>query len=201
MTYLARGFLILLVLWFIQACVTPVAETPRPRVTLSADFKPEQYKLLAVIVFDETRRFHYSGALREVEDEFMRAIIERGYKVAARSDVDKILQELKFQRSGLTEREVARIGKLLGVPAVILVSINRISAEPYQPMISQQGVQYYNVTASISARLISTEQGEVLWLSSYTGSSVSTSRDQDKEARALAPVARVVASGLPSASY
>lgn len=198
MMYLARAFLLFLGLSLIQACIPPrVTEPPRPRVTLSPDFKPELYKRLAVIVFDQTRRFRDSGAIREVEDEFMRSVIERGYRLVARSDVNKILEELKFQRSGLTEGQVAQIGKLLGVPAVIFVSINRISVERYP----QRGERYYWVTASISGRLISAERGEVLWLSSYTGGRVTTDSGRDEVESVLAPVARVVASGLPSGSF
>jgi hypothetical protein len=132
-----------------------------------------------------------------VEDEFMRAVIEKGYTLAARSDIERILAEQKLQRSDITEKEIARIGRILNVPAVVIVTINAVSTQKYQPIIAVKGQQYYSTSVSISARLISAESAEVLWISSYTGEVVSE-RSRETEENALSPIASIVASGLPA---
>ncbi len=191
-----RFILLFLNILLVQACVAPPRQPPAPRVTLSPHFNPEPCDRLAVIVLDHTRRIHQSGILRQVEDEFMRTVMEKGYTLITRSDVDRIIEELNFQRSSLTEQQVARIGHVLNVPAVLLVSINQITTQRYQPMVYVQGQRYYVTSVNISARLISAERGEVLWISSFTGD-YHFSGERHGELQALTPVASVVASGLP----
>jgi len=181
----------------ILSCVTMPNLQSQPRVTLSPLFRGSVYNRLAIIVVDNTRKFSRSGALRQVEDEFMRAVIEKGYTLAARSDIERILAEQKLQRSDITEKEIARIGRILNVPAVVIVTINAVSTQKYQPIIAVKGQQYYSTSVSISARLISAESAEVLWISSYTGEVVSE-RSRETEENALSPIASIVASGLPA---
>ena len=196
-------FYILILIMAFGACTIPSPEAshPRviPRVTLSPLFNPRVYPRLAVFIIDNTRKFRKGGALRQVEDEFMRAAIEKGYILAARSDINNIKKELDLQRSRLTEKEIAEIGHFLNVPAVVIASINNVSTERYYPTIRARGARYYStsVSVNISARMISTELAEVLWLSSYTGSYVIDGRGREQESLVLAPVAKIVASGLP----
>jgi len=198
MKKIPKLFLLFSLILLIHNCASYTATSPMPQVTTSPHFRPDEFDRLVVIVSDQTRKFHRSGALRQVEDEFMKVVIQRGYTLVSRSDIDKIIDELNFQRSSLTEQQVARIGHLLNVPAIILVSINNVTTQRYQPIISIRGKNYYFTLVNISARLISTEKGEVLWISSYTGKYQVQNQSRDVESQALAPVAKVVASGLPS---
>ena len=182
----------------ILSCVTMPNLQPQPRVTLSPLFRGSVYNRLAIFVVDNTRKFSRSGALRQVEDEFMRAVIEKGYTLAARSDIERILSEQNLQRSDITEKEIARIGRILNVPAVVIVSINNVSTQRYQPIIAVKGQRYYSTSVSISARLISAELAEVLWISSYTGEVLVSERSKEIEENALSPIASIVASGLPA---
>ena len=191
-------FSIIIVLALSGGCATYSSEESRPRTTLSPLFSSKFYPRLAILVVDNTRRFRIGGALRQVEDEFMRAAIEKGYTLAARSDLNEIKKELDLQRSSLTEKEVAKIGHFLNVPAVVLVSINHISTERYNPVIQVKGKRYYAISVNISARLIGTELAEVLCISSHTGRFIVEGRGREHESQALVPVAKVVASGLPN---
>lgn len=181
----------------ILSCVTVPPETPQPRVTISPLFNPTLHNRLAVFVNDQTRGLGGSGAIREVEDEFMRAVISKGYTLAARSDIEQIAKELRFQQSDLTEKQVAKIGQVLNVPAVMIVSINSMSTEPYNPIIRVQGQEYYRTNASISARILSVQGAEVMWISSYSGGMNIGRRDSHNEKTVLSSVASIVASGLP----
>lgn len=175
-------------------CVLPQKQVATPRVSISPVFNAELYPRLAVFVVDQTRDFDRTGAIRQVEDEFMRAALEKGYTLAARSDVEKILEEQNLQQSDLTEQQIAEIGRILNVPAVLIASINSASAQQYS---YSQGGSYYLVDVSISARLLSVELGEVLWISSYTGRLDAPGSNREARAQTLPPVAQVVARGLP----
>lgn len=171
---------------------------PQPHVTYSPEFNQANYPRLAILVIDHTRRFRrYQGALRQIEEKFMSTALNKGYTVSARSDMDEVLEELNVQKSDITEKEIAEAGHILNVPAILIVNINNVSTDRYYPFVQVQGARYYLTTVSISARLISTELGEVLWISNYTGSYKVTDDDRDSEAQILPLIADVVASGLP----
>lgn len=189
--------LIIPIIFFLNGCAIPPPAPQLPRVTLSPLFNPKMYPRLAIFVEDNTGKFRNGGGLREVEDEFMRAAIEKGYILAARSDIESLIKELKFQKSNLTEKQAAEIGHVLNVPAVIIVSINNVSSERYQHPYREQRRSVYQVEANISARMISTELAEVMWISSYSSGYLSSERGREEETKSLAPVANVVASGLP----
>lgn len=184
---------------FTNSCVVQhrPKPAPEPRITLSPHFDAKKYESLAIFVMDDTRNFRRSGALRQVEDEFMISTIKKGYILTTRSDIDKIKDELNLQKSDLTQEEVAEIGNILNVPAIIIVSVNQVNTERYKPIYQRKGVRYYKVSTNLSARMISTESAEVLWISSYTGVYLNENNGRDKEAETLGPVAKVVASGLP----
>lgn len=182
-------------------CATTPSAPPQPRVTVSKLFSPEVYNRIGVYVIDKASYRLQAGDLRQVEDEFMRVVIEKGYTLAARSDIDQIKKELNIQASGFTEEALARKAKALNVSAILLVSINDVSTYPYQPSFvtwSGRGPppRYYMGVANISARLISAELAQVVCISSFTGHyQVSNYR---RGGEALPLVARIVANGLPS---
>ena len=78
----------------------------------------------------------------------MRAVIEKGYNLATRSDIEQIAKEQDFQASSFSEWALARKAKALNVSAILLVSINELSTVKYQPYIYQKGKKYYKTLAS-----------------------------------------------------
>jgi hypothetical protein len=203
---------------FYQGCA-PYSETsklPRPRVTLDPNFSPEVYKRIAIYVEDRTkslkkeyRRYSFlryrekdssnkEGILRQIEDEFMRSVINKGYSLATRSDIEKISKELDFQESGFSEGMIAKKAKALNVSAVLLVSINELTTTSYIPFAAyliKTNRKFYKTTINISARLINAERAQVMWISSYSKSfSINDRSDINKY---LIVVANIVASGLP----
>ncbi len=207
-----------------QGCISNLntPKTPRPRVTIDPLFSPEVYKRIAIYVVDRTEFFHNTdrknfflrsnrtnssrkeGVIRQIEDEFMRAVIEKGYNLATRSDVEQIANELDFQESSLSEGVVAQKAKALNVSAVLLVSINKLSIVNSNSFLSRYlssrtGSRYYKALVSISARLINAERSQVMWISNYSKNFSIT--DKNEVYNALVLVARIVASGLPSRNH
>jgi hypothetical protein len=205
--YRSEKLIALIVAIGIAGCVMPANDTtsvpppPMPRVTTSQLFNPASYPIIGVYVENLSGQRLAAGTIRAVEDEFMRQVLANGYALAARSDIERIIREQRLQSSGITEEAMARVGRMLNVPAIILVSINSLTAQRTEPpMVHNTRTQYYRVEATMSARMIMTERAEVLWISSYgDGWRFGTQRGNPKEQwpSALQHVAQVVARGLP----
>ena len=197
-----RFFLILLGSVSLTACaqLAQLDEylTPRATSTVSPRFVPANYRRIAVLVIDNTGRSG-GGVRRQAEDAFMRAVIGKGYTLAARSDVDRVVDELRFQRSGYTSEDIARVGNMLNVSALLIASIDHASlrSRNYRLRDGGSNTVYYS-QATVSARLVSVREAEVLWLASFTGSQTLGDRGNNDE-EAIPGVAAVVASALPSA--
>jgi hypothetical protein len=71
------------------------------------------------------------------------------------------VKEQQFQQSGLTEDNAAAAGKLLNVPAVLVVSINECTSENQRTARSTRSVLTGQV--SLGARLIGVESGGIWW--------------------------------------
>ena len=95
--------------------------------------------------------YHQILPHRMVEDQFMRELVRKGYQVPARSDIDTILGELQLQYSDITDEDASRIGKMLNVHAILVVSITR--HEKW-------------VGTTLGARLVNIEKSDVLWIGS-----------------------------------
>ena len=88
-----------------------------------------------------------SDQQRLVKDEFLQVLIEKGYSLVSRSDMASVMKEQTFQRSGVTEDNAAALGKLLNVPAVLVVRITQCTAR-HQRSIRSNGQVLVEGTAS-----------------------------------------------------
>lgn len=180
----------------------PTQAEAKARVTLSPRFDPGVYSRFAIYIENRTRRRLDDGVMRSIDDEFTRAAIENGYTVASRSDIEAIDKELRIQSSDFTETAMAKRARALNVPAIIIVSINSFDVENYNPVLvykSHKNAKSYRSNIAISARMISAEEAQIIWLSSHSAyNHVGERRDYDTAARAISKIASVVARSLPS---
>jgi TolB-like protein len=130
-----------------------------PYMVMAHGFDQEKIEKIAFITDNSIVR-----TKRSIEDVFTASLLSKKYKVASRSDVDRILQEMKFQQSGLTDADARKIGKILNVPAVLIGSVPKS-----QEKVFRQGSKVKYVEIQFSARLIDVESSEVLWISSLEG--------------------------------
>lgn len=206
-----------------QGSRTTIAdEEPRAQATPSPGFSPQDYEKIAVLVQDNADLYYprEDGMRRQVEDVFEQAAVQKGYRLATRSQVEAIKDEIEFQKdTHWTAPDPAEPGHLYNVSALLIVSINEVSTrdEPSRASkvpeperrnflgklldnILDSAPQETNYSeASVSADLISVREGEVLWSGRYTGA-VQIKEDQP-ESRAIPAVAEVVAEALPIRSY
>lgn len=86
---------------------------------------------------------------RQIESGALKALIARGYEVSSRSDLKSLKREIDFQHSGLTDSDAVKLGKIIGVPAVLVF----------------QKYKREKLGYSLGARLIDIETSQVLFLS------------------------------------
>jgi len=84
-----------------------------------------------------------------------------GTKVYTRRDLQKILQEQKFQQSGLVdEKTVVQMGKLAGVRYIITGSVNNVNLKWIQADAAKQGLQkHLGLIGSVAAAALETQEG------------------------------------------
>ncbi len=125
---------------FVAGCAS---ETGESQGRVGYDFG----KLDKVAVIDVTGIVMGDAAKNQIGDFFVLELLKKGYAPVERSQVQALLKEQKFQTSGMTSTEdAAKAGKILNVPAVILVSIPD-----------------YKDEMSITAKMVSVEDGSILW--------------------------------------
>lgn len=154
-----------------------------PYMVTAEGFNPDRIDKIAFITDSSIVR-----TKRSVEDVFTAALLGKRYKVASRSDVDRILQEMKFQQSGLTDADAKKIGRILNVPAVLIGSVPRS-----QEKVFRSGSKIKHIEIQFSARLIDVESSEVLWISSLEGYD-----DRQNAHNLVQKLASMVADSFPS---
>lgn len=89
----------------------------------------------------------------QVADIFAMELLRKGYAPVGRAQVKALLKERKLESEDLTTIEAAtEAGMILGVPAVLVVEIPHFGEE-----------------TSITAKIISVEDGSILWLGRGSG--------------------------------
>ncbi len=120
-----------------------------------------------------------------VIDEFVNM---KGAKVFTRTDLQKVLQEQKFQMSGLVDDNTAvRIGKLAGVRYVVTGAVNNVDLKWVDLEDLKGGLQKHlgvagsvlavgaatqegwNISVTISVRMIDVETGEIITSKQVSG--------------------------------
>jgi len=86
------------------------------------------------------------------------------YTIAERSRINKIIREQKFSHSGLVdEKQAAKLGKLLGVDAIIIGTADA-NADKTKCYDKSEKVYYYKyeAAATLSMRIIDVNSGEII---------------------------------------
>ena len=122
--------------------------------TVGYDFS----SLNKVAIVEVIGRVYGDTVKNQISDYYTMELIKRGYAVVERSQVQAVLKEQEFQASDITTNEgAAQAGKVLNVPAVMLINIPK-----------------YKERMEMTAKLIDVEDGTILWIGSGTGSTGKT---------------------------
>jgi len=94
----------------------------------------------------------------QIADFFVMEFLKKGYAPVERNQVQQLLREQQFQASDVTTIEgAARAGKVLNVPAVVIVNVPE-----------------FGENVSITAKLVNVEDASILWMGSGQGSTGKT---------------------------
>jgi hypothetical protein len=151
---------------------------------------------VAVLVTSESRfgRMEFqTDQQRLVEDEFIQIFLGKGYTLVTRTDMQAVVKEQKFQRSGLTEDNAVALGKILNVPAVMIVRVTDYGVES-TPNKKDRSTTWI-ARATMGARLISVESGTILWSGKQKLSGRVANRGAAPEV--LSAVAKSIANAFP----
>jgi hypothetical protein len=110
-------------------------------------------RLDKVAVVDVQGDINGEPAKNQIADFFAMELLKKGFAPVERTQVQTLLKEHQFQISGLTSSEgAARAGKILNVPAILVVNIPNFGEE-----------------MSMTAKMINVEDGGILWMGSGSG--------------------------------
>lgn len=173
------------------------AKGKAPETSSDASFQPDDLAKLAVIAYTEERRGQsQSDQQRLVEDIFVQTLLDRGHLVVARSDLKSVLTEQELENSGLTDSNAVALGKLLNVPAVLVIRITEYALETQRASSNNTRVQ--TARATVGARLISVDTGGIWWQGTHSLSD--TVQVKGELVQVLAQVAERLARAFPAKS-
>lgn len=180
-----------------QAQVRRPAKGKAPETSSDASFRPEELAKLAVIAYTEQRRGEtQSDQQRLVEDIFVQSLLGHGHLVVARSDLKTVLTEQELENSGLTDSNAVAVGKLLNVPAVLLVRITEYALETQYE--AGRNTRLQTARATVGARLINVDTGGIWWQGTH--SLTDTVQVKAELVQVLAQVAERLARAFPEKS-
>jgi curli biogenesis system outer membrane secretion channel CsgG len=157
---------------------------------LIAQAKTGQKKRIAVLDFDGgsingnpyASGYLGMGAAKGVGDLVINKLVDNGtYRVIERGKIDQILQEQNLGESGRVDASTAaKIGKLLGVEAVLVGSITQFNVDSKASGFSLGGLfgnssVKNTAIVQLTARLIDTETGEIIATAQGQGSAAAKS--------------------------
>ncbi len=97
----------------------------------------------------------YPGASETVRDFFETAFLQTGCRVVERGQVKRVLDELDFSLSDLTEDKIAKVGQMLQVDALVLGTVNEFSRD--------NRVRKIKGTVDVSVRAVHVASGAIVW--------------------------------------
>ncbi len=152
-----------------------------PDTSLSPNFMSQSIKKIVVLV-----QAGNNVPQRRIEDEFISSLLQKNYQVVSRSDLERLMEEMSFQHSHITDNDAVRIGKMLNVPAVLIVAVTDSQTKRRET--------YTIIQATLGARLIGVETGEILWIGTHKKSEL----DHHTYNSILAMAAKELSQSFPS---
>lgn len=143
-----KSFLLLLVITIISACSSSKN---------SSNFSTTKLYNINKIGVVATESKYISSEF--MENTFLEELQRKNYFITSRSVTDQVLKEIKIQRSDITERNAARIGKIMNVDAVLVVSVTAYNLLPGRKRLSN---------ATVGAKLVKVENAEIIWVKQET---------------------------------
>lgn len=145
------------------------AMTPESQSEASTDasFEASRATPLGVVVTDEAGRVPRGGAT-EVETSCLQALMGKRYELVERAKLSSlVINELRFQQSGMTDADAVELGKLANAKAMLLVQVTDLQS--VQSGNERSLITFTRERARLTMRIIDVQTGKLLWLASAKG--------------------------------
>lgn len=158
-----------------------------------ANFKPERIKEVVVSVEDPYSHLLKGDLEYQIESILVGELLIKGYKIPSRSDLNKIVNEITFQKKQNTN-DNAELGYMMNVSAQLVVRITKSVTEPITK--EEDGIkkQYYLNHIALSARLINVQSSEIYWTATV---SQDNWINKDMEVLSVEKAVKAIARALP----
>ena len=156
-------FLMLVMSLFISSCSTQT-------IALKRGFDFTQIKRVAVLSFKDPTYTQSEGSM--VAELFVKYMLDLGYNVIERDQLDAILKEKQLSESSLVDPMTVRQLKLSGIDAIITGTITMSVAE--REYTAGGFDQFVPAQVGLTCRMIDAGTGEILWAGSDTYDAVNT---------------------------
>jgi len=151
---------------------TPAMMKAMQPYSISAQFdfsKPWRIAVLPVQLGGDSDNAIGADLVERAQMQLMKVL---NFSVVDRSAVEAVLKEQEFSYSGIVDPQTAaRLGKLMGASAVMLIKIGQVKHDPFFSDSPNQR------DAQLNVRIISVETGEVLYSAQGEGSSFEGAED------------------------
>lgn len=154
--------------------------------------KEKKISTIAVIPFDAGKGRENSSAI--ATDVFNICLLEKGYNIVAPGVIEAYFKKKTMSINGLTEESSKEMGKALNVEAIITgnIFINNLPGNSITELeVSDYLFKIHNyeiprrIKTGITARLIDTSTGKIIWVGSYARSSGKVVRAYKKICKAI----------------
>jgi hypothetical protein len=155
------------------------------------EFDREKYGRIAVVAEQPAVGAQSDAAARAADTSFTGVFMEKGYSVSSRGDVSTAMSEVMRSKSGMTDGEAKKLGKVLNVQGVLIVSVDDFAGSPVR---TSNGTGYKTRTR-VTARLVDVETSQAHW--TCTGALESTSDMNQPDPEVVHRIAERMAEKFP----
>ena len=161
-------------------------------------FTPDAYETLAVAVFDGTRRYGSEEMQGLARDPFEGGLLEKGFLLAASTDVSRVQQRIGGGDEEWTDERLAQLKDFItGIDAVLVIDIRQLQLGRCTLEKDGRNVGGTQVSVSLAARWLNVDVGDIPWVARHR---VSVCEDGGTEGltAALETAATQLATNLPA---
>lgn len=195
------AFLITCAAFFGGGC----AAQPTAQSAQQAGFDAKNYPKVAVSVSTPRNLqgadwVNAAGLSGDLENVIQAGLLKNGFEVAERSEVERVLKEIRFQgESGMTMEQQAKLGEAIGCRGMVILSLNTLDRRYVSGNNGSPGGYVYE--ASMSAKLVDLKKCTTVWTASVSNSRRQNSffaLDASSPGEALEGCVTAISDKLPS---
>jgi len=139
-------------------------------VVLKQGYDFKKIKRVAVLEFKDSAYYPGSGSM--VSQLFAKYLLKAGYNIVERDELAAILKEHSLSLSSMINPDQVTELKLSGVDALVTGTIPMVV--PAQDFYENGTPRFIAAQVGVTARMISIETGEILWIGSDTYDATNT---------------------------